>query len=135
MIDLMTAPYAGLLLRLCLGILFIAHAMLKVRVFTIPGTVAFFKSIGLPGWLAYVTISVELAGAAGLILGIYPRYVALLLIPLMLGTIVTVHWKNGWLFGNPGGGWEFPAFWAAALFVQFLLGDGAWALLRSPAFH
>jgi hypothetical protein len=47
-----TAPYAVLLLRLCLGAMFIAHAMLKWRVFTIPGTIAFFTSLGLPGWLA-----------------------------------------------------------------------------------
>ena len=67
-----------------------------------------------------------------LILGIYPRYVALLLIPLILGTIVTVHGKNGWLFSNKDGGWEFPAFWAAALLVVFLLGDGAGTLLPSP---
>jgi putative oxidoreductase len=46
-----------------------------------------------------------------------------------------VHGKKGWLFSNPDGGWEFPAFWAAALFVLFLLGDGRWALLSSPAFH
>jgi putative oxidoreductase len=82
--------------------------------------------------LAYVTITVELAGAAALILGIYPRYVALLLIPIMVGTIVTVHGKNGWLFSNKDGGWEYPAFWAAALFVQFLLGDGLGVLIRSP---
>src|ERR1700690_1111175 len=42
MIDLATAPYAALLLRLCLGAMFIAHALLKWRVFTIPGTIAFF---------------------------------------------------------------------------------------------
>jgi putative oxidoreductase len=135
MIDLMTAPYAALVLRLCLGIMFLSHAMLKWRVFTIPGTVAFFQSLGLPGWFAHLTIAAELTGAAGLILGIYPRYVALLLIPLILGTIVMVHGKKGWLFSNKDGGWEFPAFWAAALFVQFLIGDGAWTLLRSPAFH
>jgi putative oxidoreductase len=135
MIDLMTAPYAALILRLCLGILFLAHALLKWRVFTIPGTVAFFQSLGLPGWFAYLTITAELTGAAALILGIYPRYAALLLIPLILGTIVMVHGKKGWLFSNKDGGWEFPAFWAAALFVQFLIGDGAWTLLRSPAFH
>jgi DoxX len=64
MIDLTTAPYAVLLLRLCLGAMFIAHAMLKVRVFTIPGTVAFFQSLGLPGWFAYPTIAAELGGAA-----------------------------------------------------------------------
>jgi len=33
-----------------------------------------------------------------------------LLMPLILGTLVTVHGKNGWLFGNKGGAWEYPAF-------------------------
>lgn len=132
MVDATTAPYAVLLLRWCLGAMFIAHAMLKWRVFTIPGTVAFFQSLGLPGWLAYPTIAAELGGAACLILGIYPRYVALLLVPLMLGTIVTVHGKKGWLFSNKDGGWEYPAFWAAALVAVFLLGDGKGVLLASP---
>ena len=62
MIDAVTAPYAALILRVCLGIMFVAHAMLKVRVFTIPGTVAFLNRSGLPGWLADVTIAAELAG-------------------------------------------------------------------------
>jgi len=83
MIDNSTAPYAALLLRLCLGALFVAHAMLKVRVFTIPGTVKYFQSLGLPGFVAYVTIATELSGAFCLVLGIYPRYVALLLVPLV----------------------------------------------------
>jgi putative oxidoreductase len=131
MIDSATAPYAALLLRLCLGAMFIAHALLKWRVFTIPGTIKFFQSLGLPGWFAYVTITAELGGAACLILGLYPRIVALLLVPLMLGTIVTVHGKKGWLFSNPDGGWEYPAFWAAALLALFLLGDGAATLLPS----
>jgi putative oxidoreductase len=70
-IDLVSVPYAVLLFRLCLGAMFIAHAMLKWRVFTIPGTIAFFNSLGLPSWLAYITIAVELGGAACPILGIY----------------------------------------------------------------
>ncbi|WP_421956426.1 DoxX family protein [Polaromonas sp.] len=131
MIDLATAPYAILLLRLCLGAMFIAHAMLKVRVFTIPGTVKYFQSLGLPGFFAYITIAAELGGAAALILGIWPRYAALLLVPLMLGTIVTVHGKNGWLFTNKDGGWEYPAFWSAALVAVFLMGDGYFTLLTS----
>jgi putative oxidoreductase len=61
-----------------------------------------------------------------------PRYAALLLIPLILGTIVFAHGKNGWMFSNKDGGWEFPAFWAVALAVQYLLGDGAWAVVPSP---
>jgi putative oxidoreductase len=133
MVDLATAPYALFLLRLCLGIMFLAHGLLKLLVFKPAGTVAYFQSLNLPGWLAYVTMTVELGGAVLLIIGIWPRYVALLLIPLILGTIVTVHGKNGWPFNNKDGGWEYPAFWAATLFVLFLLGDGAWALVGSPA--
>ena len=131
MIDFATAPYAAFLLRLCLGIMFLAHALLN-GAFKLRDTIAFFRSIGLPGWFVYVIITVELVGGVCLILGIVPRYVALLLIPEILGTIVKVHGKNGWLFSNKGGGWEFPAFWAAALLVLFLLGDGAWTLVPSP---
>jgi putative oxidoreductase len=80
-----------------------------------------------------VTIAVESTGAGCLILGIFARSVALLLIPPILGTIVTVHGKNGRLSSNKDGGWEYPAFWAAALFVQFLRGDGPCTLIRSPA--
>ena len=66
-------------------------------------------------------------------LGLWPRVVALLLVPLIVGTIVTVHGKKGWLFSNPDGGWEYPAFRAAALLAVFLFGDGAAVLLSSPA--
>jgi putative oxidoreductase len=132
MIDAATAPWAALILRVGLGILFLAHGLLKLLVFKPAGAYGYFKSLGLPGALAYVTMAAELAGGLALIIGLMPRYVALLLVPLILGTIVTVHGKNGWMFSNKDGGWEFPAFWALVLFVQFLLGDGAWALIHSP---
>lgn len=132
MIDAHLAPYAALLLRVALAAVFFAHAMLKVRVFTIPGTVKYFQSLGLPGAFAYLSIGAELGGAACLLLGLWPRLVALLLVPLMIGTIVKVHGKNGWLFSNKDGGWEYPAFWAAMQVVLFLLGDGVGALLHSP---
>jgi putative oxidoreductase len=132
MIDVTTAPWAAFILRLGLGTLFLAHGLLKLLVFKPAGVYGYFKSLGLPGMLAYVTMTAELVGGAALLVGFMPRYVALALIPLILGTIVTVHGKNGWMFSNKDGGWEFPAFWALALFVQFLLGDGAWVLMASP---
>ncbi len=132
MIDTSTAPWAILLLRIGLGILFVAHGLLKLLVFKPAGTYGYFKSLGLPGSLAYVTMAAELLGGSALILGVVPRYVALALIPLIVGTIVTVHGKNGWMFSNKDGGWEYPAFWALTLFIVFLLGDGAWALVPSP---
>lgn len=127
MIDSSTAPWAALLLRVSMGVMFIAHALLKYIVFTLPGTVQYFVSIGYPGWVAYAVLAAEFFGGAMLVLGIYPRWVALALVPEMLGAAAQ-HIGNGWVFDSKGGGWEFPLFWAAALIVQFLLGDGAWAL-------
>jgi putative oxidoreductase len=127
MIDPRTAPYAALLLRLALGTMFVAHALLKVFVFTLPGTVQFFESLGLPAALAYATIAAELVGGALLILGIGTRWVAVALIPFLLGA-TWVHLGNGWLFSAPKGGWEYPVFLTIATVVQALLGDGAFAL-------
>ncbi|MCK9919977.1 DoxX family protein [Microbacteriaceae bacterium K1510] len=128
MIDTRTAPYAALLLRLTLGGLFLTHAALKFFVFTPAGTAAFFGKIGLPPALAYLTIAAEVLGGLALILGVWTRVVAILLIPILLGAIVTVHGGAGFFFNNPNGGWEYPAFWAVALLIQALLGDGAYAL-------
>lgn len=132
MIDTRTAPYAALTLRIVLGLLFLAHAGLKIFVFTPAGTAGFFESLGLPGWLAYVTILWELAGAVALILGIWPRLAAIAMIPVLLGSIFTVHGAAGFFFNNPNGGWEFPAFWIVGLIVLALTGDGAKALRPTP---
>ena len=133
MIDNRTVPYAALVLRLSLGVMFLAHAALKIFVFTPAGTVQFFASLGLPPALAYLTMVGEAGGGAALVLGLYTRFISLALTPLLIGAIVTAHAASGWLFSNPGGGWEFPAFWAATLVVQALLGDGAFALkIPSP---
>ena len=126
-IDTRTAPYAALILRVTMGIAFLAHAGLKVFGFTIPGTVAFFESIGYPGFFAYLVILAELGGGLALIAGAYTRLVSLLLVPILIGALIQ-HAGNGWMFGNEGGGWEFPAMWTALLFVQAGLGDGAFAL-------
>ncbi|HEY6864773.1 MAG TPA: DoxX family protein [Burkholderiales bacterium] len=122
------AGTAALLLRISLAILFFAHAWLKIKVFTPAGTVKYFASLGVPGWFAYATVAAEIGGGALLLLGIETRWVALLLVPLLLGTIVLVHGKNGWQFTNSGGGWEYPAFWIVGLLALALLGDGSAAL-------
>ncbi len=128
MIDHRTAPIAAFLLRVSMGLLFVAHGLLKVFVFTIPGTVAYFESIGYPGALAYAVILAELAGGVMLILGVLPRIVAVGLIPIMIGATLQ-HVPNGWLFSAANGGYEFPALWTVLLVVQALLGSGAYALL------
>jgi putative oxidoreductase len=132
MIDTRTAPYAALLLRVSLGVMFLAHSLLlKVFTFTVPGTVGFFESIGYPGFFAYLVIIGEIGGGLALILGVWTRAISLLLLPIMIGATLQ-HTGNGWLFSGEGGGWEFPVFWTVALVVQALLGDGAYALKSVP---
>lgn len=130
MIDQRGAPYAALVLRLSLGLMFMAHALLKYAVFTLPGTVQFFESLGLPGPLAYFVFWAELIGGALILAGVYARWVSAALVPVLLGAL-WAHAGNGWVFNAPnGGGWEYPAFLAAAAVAQALLGDGAFALSR-----
>ena len=121
------SPYGALLLRVSLGVMFVAHSLLKILVFTLPGTVQFFESQGLPGVLAYVVTAAELGAGVLLILGWQARWVALATVPILLGA-ASVHWPNGWVFSAPGGGWEYPVFLAVVAVVQFLMGNGALAL-------
>jgi putative oxidoreductase len=113
-----SAELAATILRLALGVLYLAHSLQKIFVFTLPGTAHFFESLGLPGWLGYVTAFVELAGGIALLLGVQVRWVALVLLPFMLGA----------MSAHLHGGWEYPAFWAVTLVVQSLLGGGVAAL-------
>lgn len=126
-----TAPYAALLLRVSLAILFFAHAGLKFFVFTPAGTAKFFESVGVPGWMAYVTITWEFLGAIALLVGFKPRLAALALIPVLLGAIFTVHGVAGFWFTNANGGWEYPAFWIVGLISLALIGDGPYHLKSS----
>ena len=129
-LDTRTGPYAALVLRLALGAVFVAHAMLKLLVFTLPGTAEFFSAHGFPGWTAYPVFAAELAGGVALVAGLQVRRVALALVPVLLGAL-WVHWPNGWAFTAPEGGWEYVAFLIAALLVQAGLGEGALAVSRT----
>ncbi|MDB5368147.1 MAG: DoxD-like family protein [Rhodospirillales bacterium] len=127
-LDEDNAPAAALLLRLLLGVASLAHAGLKLFTFTMAGTIAFYAQLGLPAFAAYATVAGELIGGVFLIAGVLPRLVAVAQLPILLGAI-WVHAGNGWVFNAQGGGWEYPAFWAGALLVQGLLGDGLYALM------
>ena len=83
-----TAPLGATLLRVSLGVMYIDHSvLLKFLTFGLAGTAGYFASIGLPGWLAYLTFSAETIRGALLVLGIKARWTALALMPALAGAI------------------------------------------------
>ncbi len=68
-----------------LAVMWIAHALLKLPVFTLPGTAQYFASVGFPGFLAYPVFAAELLGGLALVFGFYARQVSLALVPVMAG--------------------------------------------------
>lgn len=122
-----TNDYAATVLRLALGTMFVAHGLWKVLTLGMATTASFFASQGFPEWTAYPVVAAEIGGGVLLILGVQTRYVALLMLPILIGAL-KVHLPNGFVFSYPNGGWEYPAFLIVATGVQALLGDGAYAL-------
>ncbi len=125
-----TAATGVLVLRLTLGVMFLAHSVvLKYFTFTLAGTAKFFASIGYPAEFAYLVFAGELAIGLALIAGFQVRLAALAGIPILIGAML-VHVPNGWVFSAQGGGWEYPAFLIVVSVVQALLGAGGFALSK-----
>ena len=122
--------YGGLILRLSLGVMWLAHAGLKLFVFTIPGLSAWLPTVGFPSFLAIPLVSAEIIGGTMILLGIYSRYVSIALLPILLGALF-IHSGNGWVFTAQGGGWEYPLFLITASISHILIGDQMFALRKS----
>jgi len=130
--TLQTNPnYGPLITRLSLGGILLSHGLLKVLIFTVPGTVGYFASLGLPAIAAYLTVLAEIAGGTAILLGLYTRLAALLSIPLLLGA-VWAHAGNGWMFSAEGGGWEFPVLLVLLAIAVAFQGSGPFALRKLP---
>lgn len=123
---------AALLARASLGVMFLAHGLMKFITFTLPGTYAYFESIGFPGWAAYVVAPAEVLAGIALIVGFRTRLVALLTLPILAGSIIP-HASAGWSFSNTGGGWEFPVYLLATAVVVALLGGGRYSITQPKA--
>ena len=115
--------YGAATLRVALGLVMFAHAAAKYFLFPLPGTATFFAQHGFPGWTAYPVFLVETVGGVLLVLGWQTRWVAVALLPVMIGALL-VHAPNGWMFTAQDGGWEYPGFLILALVAQALLGNG-----------
>jgi len=126
MIDHRTAPYAALVLRLSLAFFFLAHLYRKFAVTGYDNWWSGMQKAGYADWVSAYTLGAEFAGAILLLLGVYTRYVSVLVLPVLIA--ITYHHaiRKGFWFSD--GGAEFALAWTFMLCVQVLLGDGAYAL-------
>lgn len=122
MLEKYKNPDLGLLLiRLGLGIIFIAHGWQKFG--AMDGTIAFFGSLGLPAVVAYLISTIELLGGIALVLGIYTQWAGLLIALLMVGAIYLVKFKMGLI-----GGYELDLGLLIAALNIFFTGPGKYTV-------
>jgi putative oxidoreductase len=116
-------PLALFLLRLVLGAIMIAHSY--PRLFSLSRQVQSIQGLGLPGWLAYVSVAAEFVGGIAVIISLFTRCAALAILIDMGVAIWKVHWKNGFT-GN--GNYQLTLALAAIAFVLICFGAGPIAL-------
>jgi putative oxidoreductase len=117
-------------LRITVGIVFLAHGYQKLFKFGFHGVAGMFGHMGipLPEFFAVVVTLVELSCGILLILGVATRIAAALVAIDMLVAILAVHIKHGFFVPM---GVEFPLTLLAAAVCLVLAGGGALSLKRS----
>ena len=128
--DRAAVDWSLLILRVVLGVVFMAHGAQKLfGAFGGPGLAAFVQMIGPVGYL--VTVG-EFFGGLGLLLGVLPRFSAASIVVIMLGAISRVHGKVGffmnWAGSQAGEGYEYHLLAIASLLFIAIAGPGRFAV-------
>ena len=125
-----------LVLRVSLGIIFIAHGYLKVFTFGLKHAMEVFEAHTvwhinmIPGWVALPSAAIEWVGGILLILGVKTRLITPFLAAVAFGA-GAVHFENGWNYtSKPDGGWEYGIFLCLCCIVVFLVGPGKYTLTQ-----
>jgi putative oxidoreductase len=128
----LTATDWGLLiLRIGLGVIFVAHGCQKVFGWFgghgLEGTAAMMHGgLGIPVPLAYVASFTELLGGLAVLLGLFTRIGAAGIAVVMVVAIATVHWKNGFFLEKQG--FEYPMALLAMALSLIVAGPGRIAI-------
>ncbi len=135
--------WAMLILRLALGIVFLAHGSQKVLgLFGGPGlsqTFKTFSSMGIPPFFAALDVAAEFLGGLFLIIGFLTRVSALGIAAVMVVAVYMVHWHNGffmnWFGRMPAGkeGFEYHILAFGAAVALVFKGGGKLSLDRAVA--
>jgi putative oxidoreductase len=120
-------------IRIYVGLMFVPHfgshvlgGAFQFKIYTL-----YFASLGLhmPALQVLLAGSVELISAFGLVLGLFTRPVALLgSVYLLLSMLWGGHFRIGYVWALPDGGYEFGVFWAVLIAVFAVLGGGPFSV-------
>ena len=125
------------LLRLVLGVIFLAHGAQKVfgwfGGYGFKATMGFFtQGMHIPAVFAFLAIMAEFLGGLGLILGWLTRIAAFGITVNMLVAIFLAHLPNGlfmnWTGQQKGEGFEFHLLVLAMTLVLMIKGAGAFSI-------
>jgi putative oxidoreductase len=120
---------ALMFIRVYVGLMFVPHFGSHIlggpdqfKIYTL-----YFASLGIPMPAIQVALAglIELISAVGLTLGLFTRPVALLgSVYLLMSMLLGGHFRIGYVWALPEGGYEFGVFWAAMIAVFAVLGGG-----------
>ena len=117
----------ALILRVVLGIIFFIHGFVKFQG-GIENQVAWFSSIGLPGFLAYVVAIIELVGGFALIIGFGTKIISVLISFLMIGATLKVKLSLGFLGNGQMAGYELDVVLLAMAVYLAINGSKLWSV-------
>lgn len=131
--------WAGLILRLTLGIVIFPHGAQKLLGwfggFGFSGTMGFFtETLQLPWLVALLVIIGESFGSVALMLGVLTRFTAASYIVIMLGAITMSHLPYGffmnWFGKQQGEGFEYHLLVIGISLALLATGAGKWSVDR-----
>jgi putative oxidoreductase len=124
---------ALLVLRVASGLAFLYHgAAILFGVFGGPGPERFAIDHRFPVALGYLIGLAQVASATAVLLGVFVRFAAGVLIVVMLGAIFLVHLPHGFDVSN--GGFEYALTQLLIAFALLLMGAGSYSVAsRLPA--
>jgi len=124
--------YGALVLRLFLGVVYIAHAYLALVVMGPAKAIDYQRAlhIPLPEIGVWYLILAHGVGGLLLLLGVLVRWAALANVPVMAGALWFVHLPQGFFIFGGKNGYEYVLLLLGATIAQALLGPGAFTLKK-----